>query len=291
MFYPVTTAPAYAVKRISEHLIEVKMKYKAGFFQPFLLTSDIHFDNPHCKRDLYYRHLDVAKSRNAGVFTFGDFFCLMQGKYDPRRSKSSVRPEHNVENYLDVVYSDSANQIAPWADQFILFSDGNHETSVLKNLETNPLDNLVEKLNLAHGGKAFRGNYQGFVRFRFEHESGGNVKTKLMFYHHGKWGGVISKGTQGVPRFAAIIPQADLVVTGHTHDKWVVEQPMFHMTESGELKIREQEHIKCSTYKEEFCKSKGFGPERIVMPKALGGQWLEFYFESGEIKTRIYAAK
>lgn len=82
MFYLVIIVLVYVVKRISEYFIEVKMKYKVGFFQFFLLISDIYFDNFYCKRDLYYCYLDVVKFWNVGVFIFGDFFCLMQGKYD-----------------------------------------------------------------------------------------------------------------------------------------------------------------------------------------------------------------
>ena len=38
----------------------------------------------------------------------GDVLCLMQGRYDPRGSKASVRPEHQVDNYLDAVISTAA---------------------------------------------------------------------------------------------------------------------------------------------------------------------------------------
>ena len=109
----------YTVKAVSNQLLEIRMKYKHGDKFNFLLISDVHFDNPKCKRDLFFKHLDKAKEKNAGVLCFGDFFCLMQGKYDPRRNKKAVRPEHNKDNYVDAVFSDTAAKIAPWAKQFI----------------------------------------------------------------------------------------------------------------------------------------------------------------------------
>ena len=60
--------------------------------QKFLLISDLHWDNPHCDRELLKNHLDEAVRRNAAVVVNGDFFCLMQGKGDPRRSKDDIRP-------------------------------------------------------------------------------------------------------------------------------------------------------------------------------------------------------
>jgi UDP-2,3-diacylglucosamine pyrophosphatase LpxH len=55
-----------------------------------LLISDVHFDNPKCNRDLLFSHLDKAKKLGYKVAIFGDLFCMMQGKYDPRRSKKDI---------------------------------------------------------------------------------------------------------------------------------------------------------------------------------------------------------
>ncbi len=76
---------------------------KVGPKQLFLLLSDLHWDNPHCDRDLLKNHLDEAVRRNAAIVVNGDFFCLMQGKGDPRRSKDDIRPEHNNGRYLDSI--------------------------------------------------------------------------------------------------------------------------------------------------------------------------------------------
>ena len=268
----------YTVKAVSNQLLEIRMKYKHGDKFNFLLISDVHFDNPKCKRDLFFKHLDKAKEKNAGVLCFGDFFCLMQGKYDPRRNKKAVRPEHNKDNYVDAVFSDTAAKIAPWAKQFILFSDGNHETSVLKNLEINPLGNLVDKLNYKYNGNAVHMPYQGFVKFVFESaKDGGRVRSKTLYFHHGKFGGVVSKGSQGVGRHGLVVPDADIVVTGHTHDRWIMEQPRYRLKQNGQVKVEQQVHVKSGTYKEEFEDGGGWAIERIAMPKsASGGWWLEF---------------
>jgi hypothetical protein len=55
--------------------------------------------------------------------------------------------------------------------------------------------------------------------------------------------------------------------------------------------MKEQEHIKLATYKEEFLKGGGFATEKIVQAKPLGGYWLHFYYENDEIKFRLERAK
>jgi hypothetical protein len=220
------------------------------------------------------------------VLCFGDFYCMMQGKYDPRRDKTGVRPEHNVSNYLDVVHEDTATLLAPYADNLLMFSDGNHETSILKRLETNPLDNLAIRLNYKSNATLHRMGYHGFVKFIFERNTGGGIQNYLLYFHHGSWGGVITKGALGVSRYASIVPQADCIVTGHTHDRWKMSQPRYHLKQNGEVIIKEQSHIKTGTYKEEFAKESGWAIERIVMPKSLGGYWMNLHLKNN---TEIYA--
>lgn len=262
-----------------------------GYKQEFLLLSDVHFDNPYCRREILFDHLDEAKRRNAPVLSFGDFFCFMQGKYDPRRSKSSIRPEHNVSNYLDAVIADAANKLEPYKDQLLLFSDGNHETGILDYLETDPTQRFCDLLNM-NGAAVHRGRYWGFVRFVFTDKRGGRVRSKTLFYHHGAWGGVITKGALSVARFASIVPDADIVYTGHTHDKWEMAHPRFHVRHNGQVELRDQIHLKGGTYKEEFLKGHGFASQKIVMPKSLGGHWIQFEYFDQEMhihteKTRI----
>ena len=91
----------HEVRHLAQRTQSVKM----------LLTSDWHYDNPHCDRDLLHTHLDEAKEAGALVCCFGDLFCFMQGKYDKRHDKSYVRPEHKSGDYLDVVISDTEASI------------------------------------------------------------------------------------------------------------------------------------------------------------------------------------
>lgn len=60
---------------------------------------------------MLFNHLEEAKKRNALIIVNGDLLCLMNGNYDPRRAKSAVLPEHNGDNYLDLVIQDTAEKL------------------------------------------------------------------------------------------------------------------------------------------------------------------------------------
>lgn len=57
----------------------------------------------------------------------GDLLCLMQGRYDPRGSKGSVRPEHQTNTYLDDVISGAAEFLSPYSKNIVFIGVGNHE--------------------------------------------------------------------------------------------------------------------------------------------------------------------
>jgi len=266
----------WSIARTDTQVIELDIEYEhKGDEFTVLLQSDIHFDHPKCDRKLYFNHLDEAVKRKAGIFCAGDFLCLMQGRNDRRSSKDSIRKEHNKGDYFDAVTSDSATQIAEYAKHFIAFSDGNHETAVVKNVETNPLSRMVLDLNANHGGKIEHLPYQCFVIFKFRWKGGGSVRRCIMAVHHGKWGGVVSKGVQGAARYSAIYPQADIVLSGHTHDYWVLPVTMYDINQSGKVKLRNQYHVKTGTYKNEFKDGSGFAVEKIVVPKPMGSWWMK----------------
>ena len=96
------------------------------------LLSDIHWDNPKCDRKLLKSHLNYCLKNKIKVFINGDFFCLMQGKYDPRRSKKDILPEHNKANYIDAVIVDAVNWWSPYAEILTVIGYGNHETAILR---------------------------------------------------------------------------------------------------------------------------------------------------------------
>ena len=263
------------IKKTHDMACEIRSTYSTGQSFNYLLISDLHIDNPKCQRKTLMRDLDKAKATNARIFIFGDLFCLMQGKYDPRSSKNSLRQEHMVHNYIDAVIEDTAALLSPYAHLLTVISDGNHETSILKRLETDPLERLCDILRTKYGSSVVHLPYQGFIQFRYSYDGAGSrSRSSIWFFSHGHWGGIVSKGTQAAARYSAMAPQADIIYSGHTHDRNMIEMMRYQLNAVGEVKTMPQLYLKGGAYKEEFEQGGGWAVEKLAGPKNIGGWWL-----------------
>jgi len=285
------------IERISPHVLDINVEFKnrSDLNQWFLLSSDRHWDNPHSDWKLQKRHLDQARERNAKVLDFGDLFCVMQGKYDRRASKSNVRPEHQSDNYLDAVVNTAVDWFSPYADMFALVSEGNHESAIRRNHETDLIERFVSALNYKNGTHLTRGLYTGWVRFRFIRTNSGKKGTSRVLnlnYTHGYGGGgPVTKGVIQANRKSVYLPDADFCVSGHIHEHWLMTQPRERIAHNGRCYIDEQVHVCLPTYKEEYLMGQDFHRERGRPPKPLGAYWVRFYMERDEVKYEFIRAK
>lgn len=247
----------------------------------YVLMSDIHVDNPKCDRDYFFSHLDKAKKKKAKVFIFGDLFCFMQGKYDPRRSKSDIRPEHNKANYIDAVIDDTVDILKPYADTIVFVSEGNHETAILKNLETDVLERFVSKYNQVTGANVLKGSYRGWVILKKEYAENKCTPYRI-YYHHGYGGGgEMTKGVLQHSRMNMHIEGADAIVMGHVHESYILNTKTEYFDSSPnsqEPKSRLIYNIRTACYKEEFVEN-GFHIEKGRPPKPIGCVYGELEIE------------
>jgi hypothetical protein len=242
--------------------------------QTYFLLSDLHWDNPHCDRKLLKKHLDRAVKEDAHVLINGDFFCLMQGKGDPRRSKDGIRPEHNKANYLDAVINDALEWFAPYFGVIKFISYGNHEKTILKHQETDVLQRFVTLANYK-GADIQLGGYGGWIRIKVNRSQNGNASNSFLIkYIHGfGGGGIVTKGVIQDQRMDARISNANLIWMGHVHELYhhITMTEKFNV-DSNVVQLLPVHHIRTSTYKEEYGDgSHGWHVERGAPPKPLGG--------------------
>jgi UDP-2,3-diacylglucosamine pyrophosphatase LpxH len=255
--------------------------------QKFLLISDLHWDNPHCKLDLLKKHLDQAKKENAKVIINGDLFCLMQGKGDPRRSKEDIRPEHNNSKYLDSIIKTAADWFEPYIDVLTLVGYGNHETTIIKHQETDILERFVERINTIRGNKSevYLGGYGGWFVTRFTQNSYADckkaTKTHKIKYHHGYGGGgPVTKGTIQHQREAVKINGADIIWMGHVHEHYQMTYSVEYLNHIHEIRHKDITMLRTASYKEEYGDGHhGFHIEKGRPVKPLGGCWLELEYK------------
>lgn len=275
------------IEHPSRNVTIVKFPYvHAGWEQWILLTSDRHHDSIYCDRELEKSHLELAKKKNAFVIDVGDVYDVMQGRYDPRRTYKELRPEYKVENYLDEIITESAKFYAPYSKNFLVIGRGNHEQSVLKNNGVDLISNLVHRLNSEADGNIQAGYYGGWVRFQFSINGTQHVSKNLKYFHGAGGGGPVTRGVIQTNRQAVYLPDADIIVNGHTHDSWHVPIQRERLSEAGIVYGDIQHHIRTSTYKDDYRDGgDGWAVETWKPPKPIGAAWL--CFKSNSEKGRM----
>lgn len=265
------------IERASDDCLIVRYDdWFAGAERWHLLISDVHWDNPHCDRDLFYKLLKQAKDRDAKVSCFGDFFCAMQGKMDKRGDKGSIRPEHQGSNYFDLLVDTAVESLGPYRELFLIFTDGNHETAIRKHNEIDLLERMCKQLSVQHGG------YSGFIKFLFSRGKSGKA-SKTLFWNHGFGGSSpVTRGVIQTNRRSVWLPDADVIASGHIHESFLLETPRQRLSATGKTYLDTQYHIQLATFKQEHTLSGGWHIERGAPPKPLGGWWLRWYFDSSK---------
>jgi len=246
----------------------------SGDEQWFLLRSDAHHDSAQSDNRMEKSHLDEAVERDAYVLDYGDLFDAMQSPHDRRRSMGGRKSDHMIDQYFNQVLDDAEEFYAPYASRILLMARGNHETSVIDHNGFDLTRELVRRLNVNHGGNINAGEYDGWVRFKPLMRQ--TVQSAItMYYTHGSGGSSpVTRGVIKSNRRAVYLPDADIVVSGHTHQSWAVPIPRYRLDKYGKVVIEEQLHVQLPSYKRpgEWERQKEFAP-----PPQHGAYWLKIW--------------
>ena len=274
----IDTKIKWEVSEQSRNVHSVRMQAtNAKWEQWFLLSSDRHHDNAHTSQSAEKKHLNMALERGAGIIDVGDMHCAMQGKWDKRSDLTATRPEQQQGRYIDSLVECASEFYAPYAQNFVVIGRGNHETAILKKHETDLTERTCERISAISGSKVHSGGYGGWIRFIIS-LNGSKTQCNLKYFHGSGGGGPVTRGVIQTNRMAVIFPQAHIIVSGHTHDQWIVPIAREKLYKSGRVGTDEALHVRCGTYKDEY--ADGFGGwhiERGGPPKSIGAMWLRFY--------------
>jgi len=258
------------------------------------LLSDLHWDNPKCDRATLKEHLDKAVQEGRAIYINGDLFCLMQGRYDPRRSKKDIRPEHNVGNYLDAVIEDAVEWFKPYAENIAVIGYGNHETSIIKNLETDPLQRFVDLLNerAKPKTKVAIGGYGGWIQtqLRYKMKKGRDkvISHYLKYFHGSGGGGPVTRGQINLTRINAFVEGADMIWLGHVHEDTETTITVERLSCNGISQQRDVKLVITPAYKEEYDGHyMGYHTERGRPPKPIGCRFMDIEMNLGQHQDRV----
>ena len=256
-----------------------------------LLRGDAHHDNPHSNHDLQREHLEEAVRRGAAVVDLGDLFCAMGGKADPRMVKHGVtRPEHAMANdYFDSLVRHNAEFLMPYAHSIALLGEGNHESAVRRKNETCLLTRLVERINTRTGASVIKGGYGWWLHIILNMQ-GGKVALWVKGFHGSGGGGLMTMDSLRVRRISSFVAGADVCVSGHVHERWVMEITQEEpRCEKGVYSVehKSQLHVRTGTYKDEYGHGlSGWHIERGAPPKPLGGYWMRLSIDQRKSEGR-----
>lgn len=275
----------YKSEQTSPECVTVRFDNVAGGWEQWiLLSSDRHHDSVRCNRELELRHLKLAKERKAAIIDVGDLFDVMQGKFDPRRSYSGLRPEYKVDTYLDEIVRDAAEFYKPYAHNFLLFGRGNHDQGIIKNNGVDLISNLVYALNSQTGSHIYAGGYGGWVRFQFTIQKTVSKSLNLKYFHGAGGGGPVTRGVIQTNRQAVYLPDADIVVNGHTHNSFIVPIARERLSDRGVVVQDTSWYLRTPTYANDYGNGTGgWHVERWGEPKSMGAVWLHLSFDGSRL--------
>lgn len=271
------------IPQSNDYALDIKFKYVPGWEQWIFLTSDVHKDSPECLDGLLREHLELAKDRKAMWIDNGDLVDVIASVNDRRGTKGGVRKEHQGSNYLDLVEEEVAEWFKPYAGMLVYAGRGNHDAKIIKLHETDILRKIINRLSADKETPIHVAGYGGWIVFRFEHESGGRCQSvKVKLFHGSGGGGEVTKGVMEAQRMGSTIGNADIVVTGHVHERWQVELVREEVDQNGRIRLKPRTHLKLGSYKMDY-RLDGEPTWHMQRPggtpKPLGGAFIRFYCE------------
>lgn len=211
------------------------------------------------------------------IIDLGDLFCVMQGKYDPRKALGNIREEHNVPNYLDAVVETATDWFAPYAENFAVIGRGNHELSQVDRHGIDLISNFCRGMKQG-GSSVCEAGIGGYITLRFKIREK-KWCTKRIWFHHGTDIGnaPVTKGTTGAMRRAAIYPDADIILSGHIHEQWAMPIERYRINQGNSTFTDKAWVIQVPTYKQEFDpEGSSWHCQQGRTPKPLGAWILRF---------------
>jgi len=195
--------------------------------------SDLHIDSPsHCRAELL-RDLEEAKKKRARIFINGDVWDAIF----PRDKRfSGAQGMGKIDALVDYAVDMAFELLKPYANNIDFIGAGNHERTVVKYCYTDPVNNLIGRLNgirskqrnpIRHGG------YSGFLTISFRDKK--HSIREVWYYHHGKGGSApVTKGAIDLYRVRAG-NVADVYWLGHKHTNMGDIPRVRRVTHRGDL--------------------------------------------------------
>jgi len=223
---------------------------KSGDTYRIWFLADLHLGHCGCDKKLLKKTVDRISDTDPHtnrVFLLGDILDAI-AVTDKRFAMSSLDDDIRNSGRDDVINQQinlAVDMLTPLKGRIDALLIGNHEQMIVRKASSDPLE---------HIGRALEADYNGsvcaYVRHVWPEKTNGNkghghswrVDSQL---HHGAGGGYLSGGKiLRMERRAHSWPTADIIVSGHTHKRFVTTTSLMVAGESNPVTIKEKtQHI------------------------------------------------
>lgn len=279
------------------NVVKLSFDYTTVRRYVFGLMSDIHLDSPGHDKARFTADMDTLASEGASILFNGDIFdAIMPGdRKRYTRSGDTMTQDAQVNEMVDY----ATERLKPYADYIAYLGMGNHEVSVVKYNNVDPLAMLQRELNKLRSSKLIpiqRGGHVGFINLHF-HRKGEGVKRHLIYRDHGKGGNSpVTKGTIGLNRLYSTY-DADTIWLGHSHTSIVDNKSQWAIGVSTQNKIYKKNKVGIITpgyqrcfeekeYNDDNFYRLDFPEEKFYSPTGIGYGHLEIQLTRNDIVAR-----
>lgn len=208
--------------------VDIEKKYKIALF------SDLHIDSMDCNREKLKADLTAAHKDCDEIIINGDLFsCIL-----PTDRKRFVRSQSMFDSdaQLNEIVKYVADFLNPFKDKISIIGLGNHETSVMKFNNYNPIQGVIDRLDCGIEMGGFK-DYIRFVCRRPGQKDKGSAFDILKF--HGAGGSApVTKGMIDLSRLSGTYV-ADLIWIGHKHTALVNNSgSSVYVSQQNNIKIK-----------------------------------------------------
>lgn len=260
--------------------------------QYLMLMSDLHYGHALTNKGRIRQDLDLARKYKARILINGDVFdAILQSdkkRFDARTVDPELPPTGDLNAAIDMAF----RELEPYADLIDLIGCGNHETSVEKYHSFDPISALNHRLNVECGAKIAHGDYCGYYWMQL-FEPPRTYATFRIRYHHGFGGAApVTKGIIDFARMQQYITCADVLWTGHKHNRIAVRDTRERHTKQGRIAYEDVLCVQSAAYQATYPAWDGkgrrpysWGQEKGFAPQPMGGFLVRVWSERTENRS------
>ena len=214
---------------------------------------------------------------NGDVF---DAICPTDKRYDASVLHPSLRGKKDLKNAIVAM---AVELLHPYRDLIDVIGIGNHEEAWIKWNHSDPVRDLIDRLNAdQRGGHCIRhGSFWGWIRTSFEVEGMRQRLVHKLLYLHGTGGdSPVTKGTIDFNRKGRNW-NYDALTFGHKHNLAITAEAVGDLTPRGHVIERHQLNLQTASYYHNYKEAPedepltySYAESKGHPPKPMGGIFL-----------------